>query len=135
MPKYLIDRSLGGRDLQEVLRNRGEVADRVVDFFPHDDETGVNDVEWLAFAGQNGYAVLSKDKRMRRLSKERTVICEHSLLVFCVTNQQIPGPEIVSRFLSNWPRIAEIAENATTPSFYGVHSRGVEPLELDCDSA
>ena len=71
---------------------------------------------------------------MRRRRDERQRICEQNLIVLCVTNRNIRGPEIVTRYLWNMDRIVALIEDGG-PAFYGVYAHGVELLELDCGAA
>ena len=63
--------------LKEVEAGEAEVAKA--------DET-IDDVEWLARAGSEGWGVLMKDERIRYRPGERAALIKHKVRAFCLAS-------------------------------------------------
>lgn len=58
---FFVDESLDSGMVVDALRGAGAVVERSLDHFGR----GVEDREWLTVAGQKGWVVLTRDKRIR----------------------------------------------------------------------
>ena len=80
LPDFLVDRSLGTKAVSAVLRDGGFVVRTIDDVFG---ERPVADVEWIRVASDEGWAVATKDDRIRRRQPSgrpsRPVLCESSV--------------------------------------------------------
>lgn len=70
-PHFFIDRSLGRRQVPNLLRDDGWDLVTLSEHYgiPHDET--VQDVEWLRLAGEHAWPVLMKDERIRYRPAER----------------------------------------------------------------
>ena len=68
-PEFFFDRSLG-RATAHRLRELGWRRHLVGDHFPNDGQNASDD-EWISYGLWQGWALLSKDKRIRYVSNER----------------------------------------------------------------
>ncbi len=76
-PTFLIDRSLGSRDVPEALRAAGALVEVHDDHFAQDAEDAV----WLPAVGAQGWIVLTKDIRIRRHPLELSALMSTSRTV------------------------------------------------------
>lgn len=70
-------------------------------------DEAVADEEWLEFAGASGKAVLMKDTRIRYNRAEREAVKRHGVRCFCLTRQDLTGPEMAARFTANLEAITQ----------------------------
>lgn len=70
------------------------------------------DVQWLALAGQNGWAVLMKDARIRYNRAERETVKKYQVRCFGLSNRNLLGEEMAERFISNLHRITNACVEA-----------------------
>lgn len=91
-PEFFADRCLGKVTIRR-LRERGWIIHLFEDVFG-DDGQSVSDEEWVSFAGQQRWAGLTKDKRIRRQPAYRSA----STPIFALSNGQISIQEIVEWF-------------------------------------
>ena len=77
---------------------------------------GLPDEFWLKKAGQNGWLVLSCNKRMLKVNAERdTIVRENVGIVFLTSGQEQPR-KVLLRLLRKWPDL-EILWNTTERPF------------------
>lgn len=88
------------------------------------------DSEWLPIVGERGWAVIMRDKKIRKRPGERERLLEHKVRAFCLTgsgNQRNWG--MLELLVRNWPRIKERAAEPG-PFIYAVTSAGIRRLEV-----
>ena len=76
---------MGNRVVAERLRQAG------VDVRIHDDHVGqdARDNQWLPFAGQQGWLVVTEDKRIRQRETERNALLDGGVAAFVITKGDI----------------------------------------------
>lgn len=89
---------------------------------------GLADTEWLHDAGTNGWIVLMKDDKIRYRPAELEALMTAGVRAFCLTNANLGGQAMAERFVTQLPRISEIAATQTGTYIYGVYAEGVRPL-------
>ena len=89
------------------------------------------DRHWLATAGENGWVVLKRDKRIRTRPVEREALIAAGVRTFCLTGAgNYTRWEVLELLASRWRRIEEVAANIAGPYIYSVTWQGVRPLSL-----
>jgi hypothetical protein len=63
-PEFFLDRSLGGHDVANALRQAGWVIRTHLEVYGDRDQN-VEDVEWLELCGRQGWPALTMDRRIR----------------------------------------------------------------------
>lgn len=129
LPDLFLDRSLGRIKVPALLRAAGLRLTTLAEHYGIPADERVRDEQWLALAGERGWAVLMKDGRIRTRTAERAAIVDHSVRCFCLTSQSLTADEMAARFLDNREAIAD-ACRAPDPFVYAVHRRHIERLEL-----
>ena len=92
----------------------------------------VPDEQWLELAGQSGWAVLMKDKRIRYNRRERDVVRAYRVRCFCLSSQQLTGEAMARRYLRNLDAITRACQE-DGPFIYAVHHNRIERLTLSAD--
>ena len=122
--EFLVDRSLGRTAVPAALAEAGLVVHTLRSVFGPGAEELVPDVEWLQRAATEGWAILTKDERIRRVPLEREAVRRGGLRVFYVANANLRGMEQADRIVRNLPRITALARKPG-PAIYAIHSRSV----------
>lgn len=91
-PEFFADRGLGKVTIRK-LRERGWLIHTFDAVFANDGQE-VSDEEWVTYAGQNGWAGLTKDKRIRHQPAYQTA----STPIFALSDGQLTIAEMVARF-------------------------------------
>lgn len=86
---------------------------------------GAKDVDWLPLVGQAGWAVIMRDKRIRRRPAERQRFLDHGVRAFCLTGAGNQTSWQMLRVLVRyWDRIEEAAAQPG-PFIYAVTGNGL----------
>lgn len=91
---------------------------------------GLADTEWLRDAGTHGWVVLMKDDRIRYRPAELDALTTAGVRAFCLTNANLGGQAMADRFVTQLPKITQIAISTAGPYIHGVYADGVRPLWL-----
>lgn len=92
-------------------------------------DEAVADEEWLEMVGTSGWAVLMKDARIRYNRAEREAVKRHGVRCFCLTRQDLTGPDMAARFIANLEAITRACADPG-PFIYAVHKDRIERLAL-----
>jgi PIN like domain len=90
----------------------------------------VDDVTWLTDSAQQGWAVLMKDKNIRRRPAEKAAVQQHAARCFCITRGDLPAQEMARRIITNVAAMATACANSG-PFIYAVHETRLELLKLE----
>ena len=120
-PTFFIDRCLGGKTIVEALRNAGATVE------PHDAHFVQNaqDVDWIPIIAERGWAILTKDKNIRRRHTEREALLLSLARVFTLTSGNMRGVDMANLFISHLPQMEQIVQTQPAPFVYAV-----SPTEL-----
>jgi hypothetical protein len=129
LPPLFLDRSLGRRQVPELLRAAGLQLQTLSEVYGIPTDEGVSDVEWLELAGLRGWPVLMKDQRIRHRSAERDVLVAHGVRAFCLTSGNLRATEMAEQFLAVFDQIAD-ACTLPGPFLYAVSGRGIRRVDL-----
>lgn len=132
LPDLFLDRSLGRIKVPSLLRAEGLRLTTLAEHYglPADEE--VIDVQWLALAGRQGWAVFAKDARIRYNRAERETVSAYGVRYFCMSNRNLTGAEMARRFIANLDRITNACA-APGPFIYAVHKNRIERLPIGQD--
>lgn len=106
--------------MPEALRSAG------LDVVAHDDvfPPGTPDEEWLRKAGQQGWIVLTKDKKIRYRKLERRALERAAVGAFVLTGKDLTGEEIARALVGAIPRILRFVRKTPRPFIATVTSGG-----------
>jgi PIN domain-containing protein len=120
-PVFFIDHCLGTEKVAQRLRQAGVDARVLVDQgFSADSE----DVDWLPVVAADGWAILTKDKRIRRRAIEREAINESRAGAFILTASGLGGDAIAEAFARALPRMVRIWNTRGRPFIAMVSAHG-----------
>ncbi len=125
LPELFLDRSLGRIKVPRLLREAGLNLVTLAEHYGVPTDESVADEEWLALAGQQGWAVFMKDTRIRYNPAERAAVREHDVRCFCLSSQSLSGEEMADRFLDNLEAIVAACTEAG-PFIYVVYANRIE---------
>ncbi|MGH7269696.1 MAG: hypothetical protein ACREJ3_04635 [Polyangiaceae bacterium] len=108
---FFVDRSLGGAYVPRVLREAGHSV------VAHDDvfEPNARDVDWLRAVGERGWAVLTKDARIRTNAIEREALLSAHVAAFMLGRGDMKGPEMAAAFITALPRVTKVLRRWDVP--------------------
>jgi len=118
-PSFFVDRSLGVTVTQGLTAVGWRVTS--IDSVFEDHAQGVADEEWIEYGGRRGWALLTKDKRIRRQPSFERAITP----IFALSNGNISLRVIVQRFDDVRDRIWRNAQNPRR-EFWVVYENRVE---------
>jgi hypothetical protein len=128
--EFFIDRSLGRHVVTGALRDAGAVVRPMAEVYGERVGQGLADTEWLRDAGTHGWVVLMKDDRIRYRPAELDALTTAGVRAFCLTNANLGGQAMADRFVTQLPKITQIAISTAGPYIHGVYADGVRPLWL-----
>lgn len=117
-PEFFLDRSLGKTPAQR-LREGGHVIHLIADFYP-DDAHDIPDQDWIAEGCSRGWALLTKDRKIRYRTHELAALHGH---LFCIADGNLTREEMAVRLVEAMPAIHN-ALNRDNEGFWHIHSHG-----------
>lgn len=106
-----VDRALGAEDVPNALKGAGATIEIHQDHFV--DTT--DDREWIEDVTKRGWAILTKDKRIKRNRLERMTLEGAGAAAFILTAGDISGADMAAAFVRALPRIQKILDKFTRP--------------------
>jgi hypothetical protein len=89
----------------------------------------VKDEIWLPIAGQRGWVVIMRDKRIRTRPREREALRLAGVRAFCLTGAgNYSKWETLALLIREWPRIERIAVEEAGPYICSVTQEGTKRL-------
>lgn len=129
LPDLFLDRSLGRRQVPELLRAAGLRLRTLSEVYGIPADEGAADVDWLELAGTREWVVLMKDERIRYRPAERRALVTHGVRPFCLTGGNLRARQMAELFLAALDEIATACV-APGPFLCAVSPRGVRHLDL-----
>ena len=79
----------------------------------HDDlfHHSTPDEEWIPIVGRRGWALLTKDERLRRNSVQRALLLGSGVRAFVFSEAQVTGAVIAAAYVRALPRMWRIARS------------------------
>ena len=120
-PVFFIDHCLGTEKVAERLRQQGvEVRVMTEEGFPE----AAEDVDWLPIVASRGWAILTKDKRIRRRTIERDAIVASGAGTFILVAGGIGGDAVAEAFARALPAMIRIWQTRSRPFIATVTAQG-----------
>ncbi len=98
-PHFFVDRSLGGVTVPRLLREAGWELTTLAEHYGKPADEAVDDVDWLALAGGNGWPVLMKDAEIRRRAAERAALVNAGVRAFCLASGNLKSADMAGLFI------------------------------------
>ncbi len=113
-PTLFLDRSLGRHQVASALRSAGAIIQLHDSHFAPD----CPDEEWLREVGSRGWAVLTKDARIRYRPNERSALERAGVIAFVLTAGNLTGSEMAKVFVKALARIERAATSVKSPALF-----------------
>ncbi len=108
---FFIDRSLGKHTVANALR----AAAVQVEVHDAHFAQGARDEVWLPEVGRRGWAVLTKDDRIRYRGAEIAAATNAGVALFIFVGKNVRGAGIAEAFVRALPRMMELLESRERP--------------------
>ncbi len=109
-----------------ALREAGAQVERSTDHF----HKGTKDEVWFAKAGQNGWVVLTRDKRIRYRRLEQLALQAAKVRAFVFTGGNVTSKDTGTILAGALDRMARIARADPGPFIYHIGQSG-RPIRMD----
>ena len=129
LPEFFLDRSLGRRQVPDLLRAAGVRLQTLAEIYGIPADETVQDVDWLARAGDQGWPVLMKDERIRYRAAERQALLVHNVQAFCLSSGNLRAVAMAEIYIRVLPRII-VACQQPGPFLYVTSSAGLRRVGL-----
>lgn len=117
---FFLDQCLGRGKIAAALRGAGARVILHEEHFP----ANAPDTVWLPAVGRRGWAVLTKDKEIRRREIERQALLHAGIAAFVLTSADLTGEEIAAAFVKALPRMVRCLREQHRPFIAAVHRDG-----------
>jgi predicted nuclease of predicted toxin-antitoxin system len=119
-PPLFIDRSLGRLTIATALRAAG------ADVHTHDAHfrQDARDEEWLAEVGRRGWAVITKDARIRYRKTELAALVAARVRAFVLTRGDLSGSEMAAVLVKALPNLARFSARHQPPFIARIAASG-----------
>jgi len=120
-PVFFIDHCLGTEKVADRLRSEGiDARVMIEEGFPQD----AVDADWLPAVAARGWAILTKDKRIRRRAIEHEAIVASGAGAFILVAGGIGGDAIAEAFARALPQMVRIWNTRLRPFIATVTAQG-----------
>jgi uncharacterized protein with PIN domain len=117
---FFIDEGLGGPTIAKALREAGEQVVLHADHFAK----GVEDLEWLEFAAQRRWLILTKDDGISRNPLEKAMVKRTNACLFALESQSMSGADMARAFVLARHRMKQFARKHKGPFIAKVYRDG-----------
>lgn len=104
-----VDRNLGRYVIPDALRAAGVNVHTMASVYGDSAEQRIEDVEWLRHCGEQQWAVLTKDFRIKRRERELRMVEAYGVQMFVLTKASLNADQQLERIVPNLSRIAQKA--------------------------
>lgn len=120
MPVFFLDRCMGRHLVARGLRKEGLSCE------VHDDHLAQNatDEEWMKFAAEQGWVVITKDKRIRNRKSFLHYLNTYSGRVFVISAQNNTAATMIESVAKAKNRIANFIEKNEAPFIASIYQNG-----------
>lgn len=126
--RFFFDEGLG-QNLAHGLELIGKNVEHVLDNFP----AGTEDTVWLEYVGINKFAVVTKDKNIRKNPKEKAALLKYGVVAFYLGGSEKSGHDIAKQLFIAWEKMEMLAAKrlkSGKASAFIVRPRGGKIVEI-----
>jgi hypothetical protein len=120
LPPLFIDRSLGKLTIPTAIRAQGVEVHTHDAHFPQD----ARDEDWLADVGRRGWAVVTKDTRIRYRETELAALVAGGVRAFVLTRGVLSGREMAAILVKALPNLARFSARHRPPFIARIATSG-----------
>lgn len=130
VPRFLLDRSVGGRVLVNRLREIGWDARTLAEEFGDKRAQVMPDEEWIADGTRKGFLLLAKDHRVATRPLEARAIYMHDARVIAFSRGELTGLQMGDLCLRFEKKIHRLA-SVQPPFVFSLSSTGLRRKHLN----
>jgi len=123
---FFLDRSLECGVVVQALRDAGAELQVHSDHFADDERDDV----WLPEVARQGWAILTKDKKIRRRPIEKQALIRARARTFVLSSGNMRGQEMADVLVRHLRRMERIVHGTDPPFVAVVHRSSVEVLKI-----
>jgi len=117
---YLDENHCNNRKILSVLEKASIRVERHLTHF----QRGTPDEVWLPFVGENGWILLTTDKRIRFRANEKEAVIRHRVRMFYFSKNDLSGSQMAVALEKAIPQIRKICEKHAPPFFAAITRSG-----------
>jgi hypothetical protein len=117
---YLDENHCNNKCVLAVLRDSEIQVERHLDHFAR----GTPDEDWLPFVGQNGWILLTTDKRIRYRTNEKQAVMKHRVRMFYFSTNDMTGRQMASALEKALPEIQKLCAKHPPPLIAAITRNG-----------
>jgi hypothetical protein len=117
---YLDENHCNNKSILAVLRNADIKVERHLDHFAR----GTPDEQWLPIVGENGWILLTTDKRIRYRANEKQAVIRHKVRMFYFSKNDMSGHQMASALERALPDIRKLCAKQRPPFFAAIARTG-----------
>lgn len=117
---YLDENHCNNKRVLAVLQDAGVQTERHLDHFAR----GTPDEDWLPFVGNNGWILLTTDKRIRHRVNERQAVIQNSIRMFYFSINDISGEQMATALAKALPEMYKLCAKQKPPFFAAITRTG-----------
>src|SRR6266550_4910399 len=117
---YLDENLHNCKPILEALVQRAVKHERHLEHF----QPGTQDSVWLPFVGQQGWILLTKDKRIRFNQLEKTAVRRHRVREFYFSSGNFTGLEMAQILVAALPEMARVCRRYDAPFIASISKSG-----------
>jgi len=129
LPDLFLDRSLGSVQVPRTLKGAGLRVHTLAEVYGKPQDEDVEDVQWLAMAGDKGWVVLMKDERIRYREAEKQALLAAGVHAFCLTSGTLRAATMAAHFLGALDDMTRACARPG-PSLHAVSAAAIREIEL-----
>jgi len=123
--RFFVDNNLSPQ-LAAGMKGFGEDVVHLTEVFSSE----VEDTEFLARLGSEGWYLVTRDDRIRYRPAEFTAFLEHRIGAFFMGGKNLRRCQLIQQFVRNWPRMKELARKTRRPFAFRAPPNGVKVKRL-----
>jgi predicted nuclease of predicted toxin-antitoxin system len=120
--RFFLDNNLSVKLARGLATLSDDEVIHLRDKFPPDSP----DTEWLRFIGENGYLLVSRDRKIRFHPAERRALIQYRVGAFFLSGKDLDSWDLVEQVVRNWRRMKEYAEEQSKPFIYNIPPNGTK---------
>ena len=114
---FFVDRDLGRRILPNALERAGLVVERHDLHF----EPNTPDEVWIPHVAQQGWVIVSGDKRILRRPREVRALVESQARMLILVGNHAPAGELAANLINTMPKIEKLLDELQPPAVVRVY--------------
>lgn len=88
-------------------------------------EAGTPDTEWLPMVGSRGWALITKDQRIRYRTDEKRLYIAHNMAGFVLAGKNLDRLTMAGLLIKRFPRMEDLVASHRRPFLFAIYNDGM----------